>query len=57
MAEKTADDLYIKDIQAQIDEINRAIKASNQKHFDKIAELEQHKAHYLKFQKGRANPK
>jgi Mg2+ and Co2+ transporter CorA len=57
MAEKTAVDPYIKDIQAQIDEINRAIKASNQKQFDKIAELEQHKAHYLKFQKGRANPK
>lgn len=44
-------DPYLETITAQINEINEAIKAANKKQYDKIAELEAIKSHYLKFKK------
>jgi len=44
-------DPYLESITAQINEINEAIKASNKKQFDRIAELEAIKTHYTKFKK------
>lgn len=46
-----AKDPYVESITAQIKVINDAIESRNKKDFDKIAELEAHKAHYLKHKK------
>lgn len=49
--EGVENDPYLQSITAQINEIHEAIKAANKKQYDKIAELEAIKAHYLKFKK------
>lgn len=54
MAKQTAvtdKDLYLETITAQINEIDEQIKAANKKLFDKKAELESIRSHYLKFKK------
>lgn len=45
-------DAYLESISAQIEKIHEAIKASNKKQFEEIAELEAARKHYLKFKKG-----
>ena len=49
--QKTVSDPYLDSITAQIKEIDEQIKAASQKLFDKKAELEAVKSHYMKFKK------
>jgi peptidoglycan hydrolase CwlO-like protein len=52
MAQKnTVSDPYLENITAQIQEIDEQIKAANKKLFDRKAELETIKTHYIKFKK------
>lgn len=44
-------DAYLESITAQINEIDEQIRAANKKLFDKRAELEAIKTHYLKFKR------
>lgn len=55
MARQTSvSDPYLDSLSKQIEEIHETIKASNKKQFEKIAELEAIKVHYLKFKKEQA---
>lgn len=47
----TVSDPYLENITAQIQEIDEQIKAANKKLFDRKAELETIKTHYIKFKK------
>lgn len=58
MAQKvTVSDPYLENITAQIQEIDEQIKAANKKLFDRKAELETIKNHYIKFKKSMSEGK